>query len=141
MGVLRQTNRKRRLAQQADDIRGQRFFVAHARQQSSPLVLDQIWHALRRSADHGSSRRKRFNHRQRHVVEPRGIDKDIRMVVTLTDFLAQRDAREVDASELQVRNQLADVGFQRAVADQIEARYVAITSGRRGAAGSPTQHK
>jgi glycosyltransferase involved in cell wall biosynthesis len=27
------------------------------------------------------------------------------------------------------------------VADQIEARYVAITSGRRGAAGSPTQRK
>src|SRR5208282_1043256 len=73
-----------------------------------------------RTGDHGSSRRKGFDDRRRHIVEPRGIDEDVSVLVILADFLMRCDTGEVDAVEMQVRNQLADVGFERASAYQIE---------------------
>ena len=123
MGVLCKTSGKRRIAQQTNDICGKSFFIAYGREQSGAFVLDQIRHALRRSGDHGSSRRKGFDNRKRHVVEPRGVDEDIGLIVIFADFLTRRYSGEVDTGEIQIRNQFADIAFERAIADQIELRF------------------
>ena len=45
------------------------------------------------------------------------------MVVAIADLLARRDSRKIDIGKMQVRDQFADVGFQRSVANQIELGF------------------
>src|ERR1700676_5746344 len=109
MSVLGEASGERGIAQQPDHICGESFFVAYGREQSGALMLDEIRHALRRGGDHGSARRKSFDDRQWHVVEPRAVDKNVSLVVILADFLTRGETGEVDAGEMQVRNQFADI--------------------------------
>src|SRR5512133_366588 len=84
-------------------------------------MIKEIGHGLRRRADDRRAGSESFDNRYGHVIQPRCIDKNIRLLVIPTDVAAGSYPAEIYVAELQVGHEFPHVAFGRAISHKVEA--------------------
>src|SRR5258708_29197517 len=86
------------------------------------FVRHDVFHSVRSSTHNGGSRRKSFQHRNRHVVEVGSVHENVRPVVEPAYLPPRSNSSKLHTAELQTRHQLSATSFQSSATHQIKLR-------------------